>query len=87
MDAKRIFISHATADDAFVRDLRQALWLRREIRKALEVEKAGGEEDYRVIPLLLASIEPAALDCITYQTPALSGPPAASKWIGSNSSR
>ena len=108
MTADHIFISHATADDAFVRDLRQALeslglsvwvdsrnlrggdklarqveqaieearqvivvlspntinspWVRREIRKALKVEKRRKDEDYRVIPLLLPGVEPRALE-------------------------
>ena len=107
MTAGHIFISHATADDPFVRDLRQALeslgltvwmdsrnlrggdklarqveqaieearqvivvlsphtinspWVRREIGKVLEVEKRRRDEDYRVIPLLLPGVEPAAL--------------------------
>src|SRR5712691_9557843 len=102
-----VFISHATRDDAFVRELRLALeglhitvwvdsrnlrggnalapeitqaieqarqvlvvlspntinspWVRREIRQALEVEKRRQAEGYRVIPLLLPGIEPAAL--------------------------
>lgn len=106
----RIFISHATADGAFVRQLRDALegrglpvwvdsqklrggdklaaeiaaaieaaravivvlgpetvnspWVRQEIRQALTVEqqrKASGDDEYRVIPVLLPGIEPAAL--------------------------
>ena len=107
MTAGHIFISHATADDAFVRDLRLALegldlsvwvdsrnlrggdklarqveqaieearqvivvlsprtinspWVRREIRKALEVEKQRDDDEYCVIPLLLPGVEPRAL--------------------------
>lgn len=102
-----IFLSHATADDAFVAELRQALetqgisvwvdsrrlaggaklapeieanieqassflvvlspstvnssWVRREVRKALEAEKARKKDGYRVIPLLLPGINPGAL--------------------------
>jgi len=102
-----IFISHATKDDAFVKDLRQALegqglqvwvdsrnlrggnklasainkaieqarqvivvlspntvnspWVRKEIQKALKVEKKRNDDGYRVIPLLLPGIEPSAL--------------------------
>ncbi len=102
-----IFISHASADDAFVAELRTALesyklpvwvdsrnlragnklapeiekaieqaryflvvlspdtvnspWVRREIKKALEVEQDRQAEGYRVIPLLLPGITPAAL--------------------------
>ena len=108
MTTDHIFVSHATADDAFVRDLRQALeglglsvwvdsrnlrggdklarqveqaieearqvivvlssntinspWVRKEIRKALEVEKQRADDDYRVIPLLLPGVEPSALE-------------------------
>src|SRR5436305_7485963 len=100
------FISHASADDPFVAELRRALdalqipvwvdsreliggnklapeiekaieqarqflvvlspktvnspWVRREIQKALEVEKIRGD-GYRVIPLLLPDITPGAL--------------------------
>src|ERR1043165_3313949 len=36
-------------------------WVRREIRKALEVEAARKGEGYRVIPLLLPGVEPSAL--------------------------
>jgi len=107
MTTGHIFISHATADDAFVRDLRQALeslglsvwvdsrnlrggdkldkeieqaivearqvivilsprtinspWVRKEIRKALEIEKQRDDDEYRVIPLLLPGVEPRAL--------------------------
>ena len=103
-----IFISHATADDAFVKELREALeahglsawvdsrnlrggaklaaeieraietarqvivvlspqtvnspWVRREIRKAQEVEGRRGADGYRVIPLLLPGIGPSALE-------------------------
>jgi tetratricopeptide (TPR) repeat protein len=102
-----IFLSHASADDAFVAELRQALealhlqvwvdsrdlvggsklapkieaaieeashvlvvlspntvnspWVRREIQKALEVEKKRQGDGYRVIPLLLSGISPRAL--------------------------
>ncbi len=101
-----VFISHASADDPFVAELRRALdalqisvwvdsreliggnklvpeiekaieqarqflvvlspktvnspWVRREIQKALEVEKIRGD-GYRVIPLLLPGITPGAL--------------------------
>ena len=103
-----VFISHATRDDAFVRELRLALeglhipvwvdsrnlcggntlapeiaqaieqarqvlvvlsphtinspWVRREIRQALQVAQHRQSEGYRVIPLLLPGIEPAALE-------------------------
>jgi tetratricopeptide (TPR) repeat protein len=102
-----LFISHASADDAFVAELRQTLealqlqvwvdsrdlrggsklgpeieaaieqarhfivvlspstvnspWVRREIKKALKVEKERLEDGYRVIPLLLPGITPGAL--------------------------
>jgi tetratricopeptide (TPR) repeat protein len=102
-----IFISHASADDAFVAELRQKLealqvsvwvdsrnlrsgnklvpeiekaieesshvlvvlspstvnspWVRREIKKALEVEKSRQVDGYRVIPILLPGIHPGAL--------------------------
>lgn len=102
-----IFISHASADDTFVAELRKALealhlqvwvdsrnllpgnklapeietaieqaryflvvispntvnspWVRREIKKALEVEKNRRADGYRVIPLLLPGITPGAL--------------------------
>jgi hypothetical protein len=36
-------------------------WVRKEIRKALEIEQARRNEGYRVIPLLLSGIKPAAL--------------------------
>lgn len=36
-------------------------WVRKEIQKALEVEKQRKDEGYRVAPLLLPSIEPTAL--------------------------
>jgi tetratricopeptide (TPR) repeat protein len=36
-------------------------WVRREIRKALEVEAARRGEGYRVVPLLLPGVEPSAL--------------------------
>ncbi len=103
-----IFISHATADDAFVAQLRQLLesfaltvwadsrnlrggdklapainqaieqarqtivvispntvnspWVRKEISYALEIERQKLAEGYRVIPLMLPGIEPAALN-------------------------
>lgn len=102
----RVFISHASADDAFVAELRRELaalqipvwvdsrslrggdqlapeiekaiaeaphvlvvlspntvnspWVRREVRKALEIRKSR-QESYRVIPLLLPGITPQAL--------------------------
>jgi len=107
MSEGTVFISHASKDDPFVADLRQALkahkipvwvdsrnlrggdklapeieqaieqarqvivvlspntinspWVRREIRKALEVEKQRKADGYCVIPLLLPGVEPAAL--------------------------
>jgi hypothetical protein len=107
VSSDRIFISHASKDDAFVKELREALeshsipvwvdsrnlrggaklapeiddaiaharrvivvlspntvnspWVRKEITKALEVEDQRNDEGYRVIPLLLPGIEPAAL--------------------------
>jgi len=103
-----VFISHATSDDAFVRELRLVLeglhipvwvdcrnlrggnalapeiaqaieqarqvivilsprtinspWVRREIRQALQVQKSRQADGYRVIPLLLPGVEPAALE-------------------------
>jgi tetratricopeptide (TPR) repeat protein len=36
-------------------------WVRREIQKALEVERGRKDEGYRVVPLLLPGIEPSAL--------------------------
>jgi hypothetical protein len=103
-----IFVSHASADDDFVAELRQRLeglqvlvwvdsrdlwggsklapeiemaisqashfvavlspstvnspWVRREINKALEVEKCRQEDGYRVIPLVLPGITPTALE-------------------------
>ena len=103
-----IFISHASADDGFVAELRKALealhlqvwvdsrnlrggnklvpeieaaieqarrvlvvlspstvnspWVRREIKKALEVEQRRKADGYRVIPLLLSGITPEALE-------------------------
>jgi hypothetical protein len=36
-------------------------WVRREIQKALEVEKRRKADGYRVIPLLLPGVEPSAL--------------------------
>jgi tetratricopeptide (TPR) repeat protein len=103
-----IFISHASADDGFVADLRQRLealqirvwvdsrqlrggsklapeietaitqashfvavlspatvnspWVRREINKALEVEKDRQGDGFRVIPVLLPGITPGALE-------------------------
>jgi hypothetical protein len=102
-----IFISHASKDDAFVKQLRETLeahklpvwtdsrklrggdklapeideaieearsvivvlspntvnspWVRKEISKALKVEKQKKGSGYRVIPLLLPGVEPAAL--------------------------
>lgn len=102
-----IFISHATKDDPFVKELRVALeslnlpvwvdsrnlrggdklaveinsaienarhvivvlspntvnspWVRKEISKALAIEKARQAQGFRVIPLMLPGIEPAAL--------------------------
>ncbi|MCG3157100.1 MAG: hypothetical protein DKINENOH_03731 [bacterium] len=102
-----IFISHATKDDPFVKELRVALeslnlpvwvdsrnlrggdklaveinsaiekarqvivvlspntvnspWVRKEISRALAIEKARQAQGFRVIPLLLPGIEPAAL--------------------------
>jgi hypothetical protein len=103
-----IFISHASADDGFVAELRQRLeglqlsvwvdsrnlrggsklapeietaisqasyfvavlspstvnspWVRREIKKALEVEKTQPGDGFRVIPVLLPGITPGALE-------------------------
>src|SRR5712691_10402605 len=103
-----VFISHATSDDAFVRELRLVLeglhipvwvdcrnlrggnalapeiaqaieqarqvivilsprtinspWVRREIRQALQLHTSRQAEGYRVIPLLLPGVEPAALE-------------------------
>ena len=37
-------------------------WVSREIRKALQVQKRRQPEGYRVIPLLLPGVEPAALE-------------------------
>ena len=37
-------------------------WVRREIRKALQVEQQRRDEGYRVIPLLLPKVEPSALE-------------------------
>jgi TIR domain len=102
-----LFLSHASADDAFVAELRKALeplqlpvwvdsrklrggsrlapeiataieearhfvvvlspntvnspWVRREIQKALKIEKSRKADEYRVIPLLLPGITPGAL--------------------------
>ena len=107
MSSDRIFISHASKDDEFVKGLREALeshgipvwvdsrnlrggaklapeineaieqarhiivvlsphtvnspWVRKEIQKALEVERRRKDEGYCVIPLLLPGIEPSAL--------------------------
>jgi tetratricopeptide (TPR) repeat protein len=36
-------------------------WVRKEIRKALEVEQRRQGEGYRVVPLLIAGVEPSAL--------------------------
>jgi tetratricopeptide (TPR) repeat protein len=103
-----VFISHASADDAFVAELRQRLetlgipvwvdsrnmrggsklgpeieaaiaaashvlvvlspdtvnspWVRREVGKALEVEKARPGDGYRVVPLLLPGVTSRALE-------------------------
>jgi tetratricopeptide (TPR) repeat protein len=103
-----IFISHASKDDEFVKELREALeanelpvwidarnlrggaklapeineaieqagqfivvlspntinspWVRREIQKALEVERQRNDNGFRAIPLLLPGIEPSALE-------------------------
>lgn len=105
--SEHVFISHSSRDDAFVRELREALegfgvevwvdsrdmaggakltpevqgaierargfvavisphavnssWVRVEIQKALEVERAREGDGYRVVPLLLPGIEPSAL--------------------------
>jgi len=37
-------------------------WVRREIRQALQIQKSRQADGYRVIPLLLPGIEPAALE-------------------------
>ncbi len=103
-----VFISHASADDEFVKQLRESLeahhipvwvdsrglrggsklapeiaqaignarhfiavlgpetvnsrWVRREIERGLLVEKRRKADGYRVIPLLLPGLEPAALE-------------------------
>lgn len=108
MSLGHIFISHASQDDDFVKELRQLLesfaltvwvdsrnlrggnklapainqaieqarqtivvispntvnspWVRKEISYALEIEAQKQDAGYRVIPLLLPGIEPAALD-------------------------
>ena len=108
MGSESIFISHATKDDGFVTELREALalerlsvwvdsrslrggdklapqieraieearqvivvlspntinspWVRKEIEKALEVEQTRKDEGYRVVPLLLPGVTPAALE-------------------------
>ena len=36
-------------------------WVRKEIQKALEVERARKDDGYRVVPLLLPGVEPSAL--------------------------
>ena len=107
MRPSHVFISHASKDDALVKQLHDALesldiaawidsrelsggakldpdisdaieqvrqfivvlspntinspWVRKEIAKALEVERQRKGESYRVIPLLLPGIEPSAL--------------------------
>jgi hypothetical protein len=107
MNSNSVFTSHASADDSFVKDLRQALegqgltvwvdsrtlrggttlaseieqaieqarqvlvilspqtvnspWVRRELRKALEVENRRKTDGYQVIPLLLPGITVGAL--------------------------
>lgn len=104
----KIFISHSSQDDEFVKELREALeshglsvwvdsrnlrggnklapeidaaiegarqvivvlspntinspWVRKEIKKALEIEEKRKGEGYRVIPLLLPGIKPSALE-------------------------
>jgi hypothetical protein len=108
MSATLIFISHSSADDGFVAELRQTLedlhlpvwvdsrnlrggskldpeiaraveearqvivvlspntvnspWVRREIKKAQEVEQRRQADGYRVIPLLLPGITPRPLE-------------------------
>jgi len=108
MSNRPVFISHATSDDAFVRELRLTLeglhipvwvdsrnlrggnalapetaqaieqarqvlvilsprtinspWVHREIRQAMQVQKSRQADGYRVIPLLLPGVEPAALE-------------------------
>jgi hypothetical protein len=115
MPAAPIFISHATKDDPFVKELRTALaglglsvwvdsrnlrggaklapeiaqaieqarqfivvispntvnstWVRKEIQLALRIEKRRKAEGYRVIPILLAGIEPDALGLWFKQAP------------------
>ena len=117
MNSDFVFISHVSADDGFVKDLRVALegqgltvwvdsrnlrggnkltpeieqaieharqvlivlspqtvnsrWVRREVRKALEVEKQRANEGYRVIPLLLPGITVGALGNWFDEEPAL----------------
>jgi hypothetical protein len=44
------------------RDTVNSRWVRREIEKALDVEKRRRADGYRVIPLLLPSLTPAALE-------------------------
>lgn len=107
MKSNFVFISHASADDGFVKELRQTLegqeltvwadsrelsggdkltptielaieqarqvlvvlspqtvnspWVRREVRKALDVEKQRADDGYRVIPVLLPGITAGAL--------------------------
>jgi hypothetical protein len=107
MTSAHIFISHASQDDDFVKQLRTALeshqlpvwvdsrnlrggaklapeieqaietarqtivvlspntinspWVRREIQKAIEVERQRKADGYRMIPLLLPGVEPSAL--------------------------
>ncbi len=104
---RKVFISHASADDGFVKELREQLeayqipvwadsrelsggdelpskiveaienapqfmavlspnavnssWVRREIKKALKVQKDRKDDGYRVIPLLLPGIKVGAL--------------------------
>jgi tetratricopeptide (TPR) repeat protein len=108
MSNSHIFISHSSEDDAFVKELGEALennglpvwidsrklsggnklapeieaaiaearqflaiispktinspWVRKEIQKALAMERARKDEGYKVIPLLLPGIEPSALE-------------------------
>jgi hypothetical protein len=107
VSSNHVFVSHASRDDAFVKELREALeshsipvwvdsrnlrggaklapeineaieharqvivvlspktvnspWVRKEITKALKVERQRKDEGFRVIPLLLPGIEPSAL--------------------------
>ena len=108
MSSTHVFISHASKDDDFVKELRLALeghgipvwvdsrnlrggsklapeideaieharqtivvlspntvnspWVRKEISKAVKVEKKRQDDGYRVVPLLLPGIKPSALE-------------------------